>query len=140
MRGSERIHHVDVAQCRHATGKPLVVGLLAFEEAHVLAEHNLAGLDVDPVEPVLGQTNLAPEQLAETASDRRERERRVGRAFRRTPEVRHHHDPGTGFRRPPQRGHRRPEPRVARDLAAVEGDVQVLADQHPASSEIQVDH
>ena len=87
VRGTERIHHVHVAQCRHPPRQRLVVGLLAFEEAHVLAEHDLAVLYIEPVQPVLGQSDLAPEQLAEPARHRREGESGIGRPFSRPSEV-----------------------------------------------------
>ena len=59
VRGAERVHHEHVAQRRHAPREPFVVGLLAFEEAHVLAEHDLAGRDIQAVQPVPGQPHLA---------------------------------------------------------------------------------
>ena len=44
MRRAERVHDEHVAERRHAFAQLLVVGFLADVEAHVLAQHELAGL------------------------------------------------------------------------------------------------
>ena len=73
MRSAERVHDENVAERRHALRERVVVGFLADLEAHVLAQHELAGRDVDAVEPLARERHLAAEQLAELRGDRRER-------------------------------------------------------------------
>ena len=79
--------------------EPVVVGFLADLEPHVLAQHELAGRDIDALEPVRRERHLAAEQLAELGGDRRERRGRVGLAFLRPAEVRHDHDARAGSER-----------------------------------------
>ena len=142
VRGAEGVHHVHVAQRRHPPRQRLVVRLLAREEAHVLAEHDLAGLDVDAsaIQPVHGEPDLAPEQLAEAPCHRREGEFGGRLPFLRAPEVRRHHDPRPGLRGLLQRRQRGPDAGVARHRAVPDRGVQVLADEHPPPREVEVGH
>ncbi len=140
VRGAEGVHHVHVAQRRHPPRQRFVVRLLARKEAHVLAEHDLAGLDVDPVQPVHREPDLAPEQLAEPPCHRREGECGVGLPLLRASEVRRHHDPRPGLRGLLQRRQRGPDAGVAGHHAVPDRDVQILADEHPPPREVQVGH
>ena len=140
VRGAEGVHHVDVARRGHAPRQGLVVGLLPFEETHVLAEARSRPARLHAVQPVLDQPHITSEQLPESARDRGERERGIGRAFPRQPEVRHHHHPGAGTRCLPQRRKGGPEPGVAGDRAVLDGDVQILADEHAPAREVQIGH
>ena len=108
-----------------------VVLLLALVEAHVLAEHDLAGLDRHAVEPVLHQRHAAgpaasDSRVATGASDS------SGSYLPSSgrPEMRHQDDPRALVERHADGGQRRADARVAGDLAVLDRHVQILADQH----------
>ena len=60
MRGTERVHHVDIAERRHLARQLLIVLFLALVEAHVLEQHDLARGDVDAVQPIAFQRRRTP--------------------------------------------------------------------------------
>src|SRR3546814_4071478 len=55
VRGTERIHHIDIAERRHLLRQRFVVGLFAQEKARVLAERDLARFKLDTIDPVRHQ-------------------------------------------------------------------------------------
>ena len=79
VRRAERVHDEHVAERGHALRETVVVGFLADVEAHVLAEHELAGLDVDAVEPIRARAARCA-RAARRASRRRARATRRDRA------------------------------------------------------------
>ena len=140
VRRTESIHHVHIAQRRHATRQRLVVLLLAFVEADVLAEHGLAGSHFDAIEPVGHQRHLAPEQLGEPCRHRRQRELCRRHAFFRAPEVRQNHEARATRQCGAQRWQSGADTGIARHHAIVYRDVEVLADQHALAAQVQVRH
>ena len=140
MGGTKGVHHEHVAEIGHAARQGFVVGLFAHVEAHVLAHHDLALAHLDAVEPVLGERNIATQQLGQIAGHRRETVLVVRLAFLRATEVRHDHDAGAGIERGADCRHRRLEAAGRTDLPVDERHVQILTDQHTLAGEIHVFH
>jgi hypothetical protein len=99
VRGAERVVDIDLAERRHLPCQRRVVLLLAFVEAAVLEDDDLALADVDAIDPARSDRDGAAEQLAEARGDRRERVLGLRRAFGRAAEVRGHHHRGAGAER-----------------------------------------
>ena len=123
VRGPERVVHVQVVSVGEAAGGLRVVLRLSGVEAGVL-EHG------DP---------RIREQLAEPVRDRVHRERRIGalrpaemgadRDLRRVP-----------VEQKAERRERGPDPRVVRDLAVLERDVEVGADEDALARDVRLAH
>src|SRR5215472_7290378 len=140
VRGTEGIHDEHVTQRGHAPRELLVVGFLALEEAHVLAQHGGAGRAVDAGEPVLAQRHRLAEQLREPRRHRRECQRRIVRPLLRPPEVRHDEYPGVLVERVTDGGEGRADTRIAHYHAVLHRDVQILADQNPLVAQLRIRH
>ena len=119
VRGAEGIVHEDVAQRRHLPRQRLVILLLALVDAAVLEQHDLAGLDVDSVDPVRAQRHVAAEQFTEARSHRRQRILGLEGAFGRPAQVRGHHHRRAGVERHADARHRGADARVFGDVAGV---------------------
>jgi hypothetical protein len=140
VRGAERVHDEDVTQLRHPLCERVVVLFLALLEAHVLAEHELAGLHVDAVEPARRERHFGSQQLAELRGDRGEGALRIRLAGLRPSQVRHHEHACARAERGTQRRERGVDPRRARDLAVFHGHVEILADQHALAAQVEIGH
>ena len=140
MRGSEGVHHEDVAQRSHLARQIFLVLLLALVEAHVLQQNDFADAALDAVEPVLLEAHLVAEQFGKPLSDRGQRKLLVVHAFLRPPQMRHQHHTGPRFLRRLNRRQRRPDAGVARHHTALHGNVQILPDQHALAAQIDVGH
>ena len=81
------------------------------------------------------ERHLRAEQLAQPGGHRGQRVRGIGAALGAA-QVRGHHDAGAGVTQPDQRRDARPDAPVVGDRGAVQRDVQVTADQHPATPEV----
>ena len=90
MRGGEGVVDEYIAQRSHTFGECIVIGVLADQEAGVLAEREGAGFELDTVDPVGCECDRYTQQLRERGDHRLQG--RLGRdlTFLRTPEVRHH--------------------------------------------------
>jgi hypothetical protein len=135
VRRAERVVDVDVGQ----RGVPLrqlrVVLGLPVEEAHVLDHHDLG---VRHLIEVRRQLHVDPEQLAQPAGGRLERELRV--AALRPPEMGEQHElPRPLLAELAQRRQRSLDPGVVGDLArVVQWNVEVDADENPLALDVQV--
>ena len=69
VRRAEGVVDVDVAQRGHLPGQRLVVLLLADVDAAVFQQHDLAGVDLDAVNPVLHQRHGHAQQLGQALAD-----------------------------------------------------------------------
>ena len=140
MGGAESVHHIDVAQRRHALGQRLVVFLFALVEAHVLAQHHLAVFQVDAVEPVLRQRHLLAQQPAEVLGHRLQRVLFFVLALGGPAQVREQHDARARFHGVADGRQRGADAGVAGDLAVFHRHVEIFADQHPFTLQVQVGH
>ena len=122
VRGAERIVDVEVVPVRELAREGRVVLRLARVEAGVL-EHAQASVG---------------NELAQAALDRRHRVRRPVLLRLRPPEMGADADPGrAAVEQQPQGRQRGPDARVVCDLAVLERDVQVGADQDAASLDLR---
>jgi hypothetical protein len=108
-------------------------------------QHQLARLHVDAVEVIAQQRHLTAEQFRETLRHRRQRIGLAPRAFLRPAEVRRHHHRRTLVQRALQCRQCGGDALLRGDAAVAaaierDGNVQVLADQHPLACEVEVGH
>ncbi len=140
MRRAERIHHIDIAQRGHFLRQIVRVLLFALVEAHVLEQHDLAGVNVHAVQPVLLQGHRHPQQLRQALGHGSEREFLRVLALLGTAEMRHHQHARPRRQRRLDGRQRRANPRIAAHHPILNRHVQVLADQHPLAAQIQTRH
>ena len=146
VRGAERVHDEHVAQRGVLLRQRLVVGLLTDVHAAVLQQHQLAGLHVDAVDPVLDQRHFDAEQLGQTPGDRRQRIDLAPHAFLRPAQVRHHHHRRAFFQRKFQCRQRGGDALLGGNAAGIvailvfNGHVQVFADQHALTGKDEIGH
>ena len=140
MRGAERVHDIDVAQRRHAPGQFIGILLFALVEAHVLQQHDLAGTDFDAVKPVLLEGHGNAQQLRQALGHRRQGKLLRVLALFGTPEMRH--DEHARFRGQGRLngGQRGADARIAAHRSALDGHIQIFANQHPLVAQVQAGH
>ena len=140
MRGAKGVHDIDITQRGHAARERLVIGLLARVIAHVFAQHRLAGLAVNAIEPVPDEWHRVAKQFRKPRGHRRQRKLRLEFAFPGSPEVREDQHPGAFLERHANGGQGGADARVAGHRAILHRHVQILADQHALALEIQIGH
>ena len=143
VRGRERIVHVAVGQLRELAREAVVVLFLLGVEAEVLQQQQIAGLQRLGVrarrlaDAVGRERHRSRQEWREPLGDGLQRVLRIRPALRPA-EVGGEHDGGATVEREAQGGHRRPQARVVRHRAALEGDVEVGADEHALARQRQV--
>ena len=129
--GRERVHHEQVAKARERPGKAIVVCAFPGLEAHVLQQDHFAGRHVHATAPVAHHGNGPAERAPQVLGDGHQRQVGIEIAFAGPAEVRHHDHRRIAFDACPDRRQGRDDPRIVRDPAVAQGDVEVLPDQHP---------
>ena len=138
--GAERVHHKHVAQGRILLGQFVSVLFLAFIEAHVFEQHDIAGLHVHTAQVVSHQRYVTAQGFAQVSGDRLEAV--FGRvfAFGRTTQMRADHHGRTFFQGQLDGRQRSQDARVAGDNTVLDGNVEVFADQYALTLQIEVGH
>jgi hypothetical protein len=142
---AEAVADEAVAQRGQLVGEGSALGVvlagLAGVEPDVLQQGDLAVLQRGHRGPrglpdrVAGEPHLGAEQLGEPRGDGTEGVLLL-RCSLRPAQVRHHDDPGSGLGELLQRRHARADAAVVGDPGAVEGHVQVRADQDPFAGDV----
>jgi len=140
MGRAERVHDVHVAQGGHFLAQGLVVGLLALDEAHVLAERDLAGRAVHAAEPVLDQPHRLAKQLLHVRGHWRQGKGFFAFAFLGSSQMGHDHDQRAHVQGLLDGGDAGADAGVVAHLAIFQRGVQVLSDERPFPGEVLVDH
>ena len=96
---AEGVVDIDVAEGGVLLREFVVTLLFANVAAAVFEHHDMAGPDLDAINPVGDERHVATQKLAHAAGNAREAVGRRHGAFRRTAEVAHHHHGGTGVKR-----------------------------------------
>ena len=131
VRRAEGVVDVDVAQRGHLPGQRLVVLLLADVDAAVFQQHDLAGVDLDAVNPVLHQRHGHAQQLGQALADLGQRIGLGQHALFRAAQVGRDHHGRAGVQRQANAGHGGADAGVFGNAAGVvERHVQVGADEH----------
>ena len=140
MRRAERVHDVDVAQCRHTPRQFIGILLFALVEAHVFQQHDLAGPTSTPSSQSFLKRHRHAEQLRQALGHRRQGKLLRILALFGSPEMRHDQHPrlrGQGRLKGGQRG---ANPRVAAHRSVLDRHIQILPNQHPLIAQIQARH
>ena len=69
MRGTERIHDKHITQRGHFFGQRLVIGFFAGKKSNILEQHNNARYNIDAVDPVVHEWNVAAQQYGQAIGD-----------------------------------------------------------------------
>ncbi|SST08673.1 Uncharacterised protein [Acinetobacter baumannii] len=138
--GTEGIHHEHVAQCGVLLRQLVSVLLLALVEAHVLEQHQVARLDLDAVEVVGQQRHFAAQGLGQVLGHRLQAVLGGELALGRTAQVRADHHRRALLQGQLEGRQGGLDPCIALHLAVLHGHVEVLADQHALTFEVEVSH
>ena len=134
---------VDVAELGQRRGEGRVVRLLARVKAQILEQGHLAGAEAGHhrlrrfADAVLGEGDRPAERIGQRAGNRRERHLGDPLAFR-PPEMRDHDDPRAPVDERVQRRQQALDPRRIPDAAVAERHVEIAADQHPETRDIDI--
>ncbi len=141
MRGTEGIHHEDVAQRGIFLCQRLVI--LAFADVHaaVFQHYHLASGNFNAVEVVGHQPHRLAELVAQPLRHRRQRGSGIKLAFLRATQVRQHQHLGAGIAGGLDRRQGGVEALGRGDAAVVvDRHIQIFADQHALVAQIKITH
>ena len=139
MRGAERIVDVDIAERRHLFGQRFVVFLFALVEAAVLEQYDFAGGDIKTaVDPIADHSHRLAQLCGHDLGHRLERVFLGIHAFFGTAQVRSHHYLGTGLEAELDGRHRCRDAGIGGDLAILDRNVEVGADEDAFASQIEI--
>ncbi len=142
---SESVGHEDIGEVGELIGEGaayvVVLAGLTGVEAHVLEDRDVAVTETgDDVLGVLAdrvgrEEHLRVDQIAQTLGDRSQRVLRIGRTVG-TAQVRHHDDAGAGVDESLDRGDAGPDASVIGNDGAVQGHVEVTADEYAFAAQV----
>jgi hypothetical protein len=138
--GAKGVHHEDVAQGSVLLRQLVGVLFLALVEAHVLEQHDVAGLDVNTAQVVGYQRHFATQSLAQVIGDRLEAVFGGEFTFGRATQVRADHHGRALFQRQLDGRQRGKNACVAGDSSVLDRDIEVFADQYTLTLQIKVGH
>ncbi len=140
MSGAEGIHDEDVAEGSVLLRQLVSVLLLALVEAHVLQQDQFTRLDLDTVQVILDQRHLTAEGLGQVVGDRLEAVFLTVDALFRTAQVRADQHRSAFLQRQLDGRQRGQDARIALHRAILHRHVEVLADQHALTLEVEIGH
>ncbi|MCY1431576.1 hypothetical protein D9M71_475480 [compost metagenome] len=138
--GAEGVHHEHVAQGGVLLGQFVGVLFLAFVEAHVFEQHDVAGLDVNTAQVISHQRHFTAQGTAQVVGNRLEAVLGRELAFGRTAKVRADHHGRAFFQGQLDGRQRGQDTRIAGDNTVLDWDVEVFADQYALTLQIEVGH
>ena len=143
VRGPERVVHVDLGVVRELAGERRVVLLLLGVEAEVLEEEELAvaqplhGVDRADAERVAGDRHVAAEELRQALGDRPQAEAVLDLAIGPAEVAREDHPRPVG-QEVVDRRDRGTDARIVGDLAVLQRDVEVDANEDALPGDVDV--
>ncbi|BBG31388.1 nitrous oxidase accessory protein [Zymobacter palmae] len=139
--GTESVHDEDVTLASVFLGQRFIVFFLAFVEANVFEQDDVAIVQFDfLVEVVFFQTNLNAEQFAQAVSNRCHGRSFIRFAFSRAAQVAHQHQFGASVVGHFDGFEACANTRVRSDTTVFDRNVQVFTDQDAFSFEVQLGH
>src|SRR5690606_20954928 len=135
MGAGECVTDVEIAELREAGGKLGIVLLLALMEAQVLQHDDFVRMTLldrllcDRADAILDEKCAAAQNIRQALGHGLQRVRRIGRAFRAA-EMRDHDDLRASHAEVLKAGDETLEPRRVRDLAILQGHVEIDAHEH----------
>ena len=104
VRRAKGVHDEHVAEGCVPFGQALVILFFARVEANVFTENDLAGLDLDTVQPVFLQPNRLTQEFSHALGHGLHGKLRIGLALDRSPQVGQQHHRRALFQRQPDGG------------------------------------
>ena len=140
MGRAERVHHVDVAHGGVLGGQLFAVLLFALEEAHVLAQHHLAGLAFHALQRFGAEFHGHAEQLAHVGGHGTQRELFFKHALGGAAQMREQDDARTRVQGLPDGGQHGADALVAGDDAVMDGNIHVHAHDNALALHVHIVH